>query len=187
MAHIALLFHSILATMGNSCGHMATHEDIADKTSSPVTIHDEGGYLSFLVLTLGAHHCRRSNLRDYVTMGLQDAQYSPNMTTLCKATLREVDYIMKVNPHIGAYNVGDIIDAGHEIASVAKRCESCMIDVLSEHTSLRDWFMRYDPDTYVGNHESKLIDLAELTITPDGLHTEFGFALCCSNVRRTLF
>ena len=166
---------------------MATYEDTVDNTSSPVTVHDENGYLSFLLLTLGAHHCRCQTIRDYVNMGLQDAQYSPNMTILDKATLRELNYIMRINPHIGAYNVGDLLDAGHDIVSTAKRCEPGMIAVLKDRPSLRRWFATFDPDTYVGNHDSRLIDLAELTITPDGLHSEFGFALCCRNVRRSFF
>lgn len=173
--------------MGNSCGHVATYKDMTENTSSPVTTHDDNYYLSFLLLTLDAHHCRHQNLRDYVTMGLQDAQYSPNMTTLDKATLRELNYIMRINPYIGAYNVGDLLDAGHDIASAAKRCEPGMVAVLEGRPSLRRWFATFDPDTYAGNHDSRLVDLAELTITPDGLHSEFGFALCCRNVRRSFF
>ena len=166
---------------------MTTREDITENTSSPATVHDENGYLSFLLLTLGAHHCRCQTLRDYVNMGLQDAQYSPNMATIDKATLRELNYIMRINPHTGAYNVGDLLDAGHDIESAAKHCETSMVAVLKDHTYLRGWFATFDPDTYVGNHDSRLIDLAELTFTPDGLHSEFGFALCCRNVRRSLF
>ena len=163
---------------------MATYKDIAENTSSPATIHDDNGYLSFLLLTLDAHHCRRQTLRDYVTNGLQDAQYSPNMTNLDKATLKELNYIMRINPYTGAYNVGDILDAGHDIASAAKRCEPGMVAALNARPRMREWFSKFDPDTYVSNHHSLLIDLAEMTFTPDGLHDEFGFALCCRNVRR---
>ena len=166
---------------------MTTYESITEDTSAPATIHDDNGYLSFLLLTIDAHHCRRQNLRDYVTMGLQDAQYSPNMTTHDRATLRELSYIMRINPHIGAYNVGDLLDAGHDIASAAKRCEPGMVAVLKERPYMRKWFAIFDPDTYIHNHDSRLVDLAEMTITPDGLHSEFGFALCCRNVRRSFF
>ena len=166
---------------------MATYKDIVDNTTSPVTVHDENGYLSFLLLTLNAHHCRTCTLGDYVAMGLQDAQHSPNMTTHDKATLEELRYIIQVNPYVGRYNVGNLLDSGHDITAAAKRCEPGMLRVLNENATIRAWFLGFDPDTYVMNHNSRLIDLAEMTYTPDGLHDEFGFALCCRNVRRRLF
>mgnify|MGYP003666405151 CR=1 FL=1 len=171
-------------TMGNSCGRMSDHNDTV--APRPATNHGNDYYLSFLLLTLDAHHCRACTLGDYVAMGSQDAQYSPNMTTHDKATLEELRYIIRVNPYVGRYNVGDLLDSGHDITAAAKRCEPGMLRVLNEDATIRAWFLGFDPDTYVMNHNSRLVDLAEMTYTPDGLHDEFGFALCCVKARVSL-
>jgi hypothetical protein len=146
----------------------------------PQSVED---YIAFLLRTLDAYHCKSLTLNDYLSMAMQDMQYSPTMTVTEKVNLHKLNELAKTYSR-GARKVGDYLYRVDNMLIVAKQCEANMIRVLNNDDELKAWFMEYNPDHYMFKNHPNLDKLARLTDS-DG-HSGASFALCCKSVKRQM-
>lgn len=114
-------------------------------------------------------------------MGMQDSQYSPNMTIQDKINLEKLNNIIKHTPILGEKKISYYLEK-LDFMKCAKEAEKNMINVLDENPGLKRWFMSFDPPNYMFNGNPNLHKLAKL-VDSDG-HSGASFALCCQSVRR---
>lgn len=158
------------------CSHSTlptVHEqlDLAEASSRAATILHE----------LKAGHLKKFNLQSYTTMGMQDAQYSPNMTIEDKLNLDRLWRICEHCPGIRDMRVGYLMDTTPSIISEA---EDNMIKVIEDRPALARWFREYNPPHYMFNSHPNLEIISNLTESDE--HSSASFALCCRAVRNRL-
>ena len=162
-------------------GICATKIDIIEPSMNLQSMDEKIGEM---LRMMDAYHCRNISLLDYYHMGMQDAQYSPNMTIQDKINLNKIGDIIRTEPSRGSKEVGYYLLNVDKLFDLALNSESNMIKVLNENPELKSWFIAFDPPNYMFNSHPNLHKLSKLT-DADG-HSGASFALCCQSVKRKL-
>lgn len=166
-------------TMG--CSH-----SIIPAVDEPLDLAEANGRASKLLRDLRAGHLKKLTLQSYTSMGMQDAQYSPNMTIEDKLNLDRLWRICEHCPEIRETRVGDLMDntTSYAISKAAREAEDNMIKVIEERPDLAQWFREYNPPHYMFNSHPNLDTISNLTES-DG-HSGASFALCCRAARNRM-
>ena len=131
---------------------------------------------------MDAYHCRSLKLSEYITMGKQDAQYSPNMTIQDQLNISSIDKIINENPGMGDVTIESYLLKLNNVMADAIEAEKNMLNVLLSNPKLRSWFVSYNPNSYMFDPHPNLLRLSKL-VDSDG-HSGASFALCCHSVSR---
>jgi hypothetical protein len=129
---------------------------------------------------------RSKSVVHYALGGLQDAQYSPNMSAEDRANLRRLWEICEKWPQIRGLSVDELLMDGEELFSKAmqREAEDNMIAALKSDPKLLAWFKEYTPSQYAYNPDPNLTKLGDL-VESDG-HSGASFALCCRAVKNRI-
>jgi len=168
---------------------MGCNQSIPEAVVHPMDMTDARTQVAHILKELNATHLNEYTLQAYTSMGMQDAQYSPNMTIEDKLNLDRLWRICETNPHLRHMTVGslsnpDMVKEPPPVDELAKKAENNMIRVLKEHPELMEWFREYNPPHYMYNNHRNMILLSNL-VDDDG-HSGASFALCCRAVRNRL-
>jgi hypothetical protein len=162
-------------------GACATKVDVIEPQMNLQSMDERIGEMLRL---MDAYHCQNISLLDYYRMGMQDAQYSPNMTIQDKINLNKIGDIIRAEPSRGDKEVGYYLTTDDKLFDLALKAESNMIKVLNDNPKLKSWFIAFDPPNYMFNPHPNLQKLSTL-VDEDG-HSGASFAMCCQSVRRKL-
>ena len=147
------------------------------------TPEDVNVIIKRMLIESNAYHCKNMRLMSYVSMGMQDAQYSPNMTTKGRMHLDELLSICRKNPELGNKTVRSYLEYD-TWESMALAAENNMIYQLTNNPKLFEWFKNYTPENYMFDDHPNMAKLSKLVYL-DG-HSGASFALCCRSVHRRI-
>ena len=150
---------------------------------APTTSRDYEELIGDILRSLNAHHCMHLSLNQYICLGVQDSQYSPNMTIQDKINLVKLKNITSTIPIMGHNSVKYYLNKC-DFRNLANNAEKNMIRVLDENQDIKQWFISYDPPHYMFNSHPMLHKLSKL-VDSDG-HSGASFAMCCQSIRRKL-
>lgn len=165
--------------MGSACSF--EQPAVVEPTMNLKTMAERIGEMLY---AMEAQHCKDLTLSYYYSMGPQDAQYSPNMTTWDRINLDKIGDIIKGQPSLGYEKVAHFLEQVSPLFKMAADAENNMIRTLRNDRELKKWFMAFSSPRYMFDPHTNLEKLGKL-VDNDG-HSGASFAICCRSVKKRL-